>query len=491
MWKGEATQPSALQRERCLADLRYRSLRSVVEPLGVGGQGRQVGEEAVAQFERQLANRQIRIDNPSPVRGPRMAKRPASWWELHTTFGPTPWTLLAGIDPIWSKLAVGLGLWLVWSLCLGSQWAWSQTMKVPQNSSKTTADRNSETPFVDATAGVIRLSPAPPDASSPAAVQAASATLPKRPPGSTFLPLENGLDRLFQGQEPRSVGELMALQKQQSKVAEKIQKVTVNVQQGMAQGSGVLVTADGYVLTAAHVAGKPMRDAWVTLSDGKRLRARTLGMNRHMDAGLVKIVDSAGLPHASLGSSTDLHEGQWCIAAGHPGGWQSNRPPVIRVGRLLENLSTTLITDCPLIGGDSGGPLFDLEGKLIGIHSRIGSDIQDNMHVPIDVYRDHWDRMADGDAWGTLPGYKPVIGVLGKKDDPAPIIETVVEGSPAEKAGVQVGDRIRKFQGAAIETFQDLILAVEGTMPGDRVRVELLRGDRVMEVTIVVGVHHP
>jgi S1-C subfamily serine protease len=457
----------------------------------LAGLDRQVGEEAVAHLKRQLANREIRIDNPSPVRGPRMAKRPASWWELHTTFGPRPWTLLAGIDPIWSKLAVGLGLWLVWSLLLGSQWAWSQTVTVPQSSSKTTADRSSETPFVDATAEVIRLSPASPDVSSPAAVQAASATLPKRPPGSTFLPLENGLDRLFQGQEPRSVGELMALQKQQAKVAEKIQKVTVNVQQGMAQGSGVLVTADGYVLTAAHVAGKPMRDAWVTLSDGKRLRARTLGMNRHMDAGLVKIVDFAGLPHASLGSSTDLREGQWCIAAGHPGGWQSNRPPVIRVGRLLENLSTTLITDCPLIGGDSGGPLFDLEGKLIGIHSRIGSDIQDNMHVPIDIYRDHWDRMADGDAWGTLPGYKPVIGVLGKKDDPAPIIETVVEGSPAEKAGLEAGDRIRKFQGAAIETFQDLILAVEGTMPGDRVRVELLRGDRVMEVTIIVGVHHP
>jgi len=82
----------------------------------------------VAHLERQLVNRKIRVDNPSPVRGPRLAKRPASWWELHLTFGPRPWTVFAGIDPIWTKLAVGLGLWLVWSLCLGSQWVWSQAV---------------------------------------------------------------------------------------------------------------------------------------------------------------------------------------------------------------------------------------------------------------------------------------------------------------------------------------------------------------------------
>ncbi len=197
------------------------------------------------------------------------------------------------------------------------------------------------------------------------------------------------------------------LERQQEKVASEITKVTVNVQQGLAQGSGVIITPDGYVFTAAHVAGKPGKEATITLSDGRKVRARTLGSNRDMDAGLLQIIERTGRPwpHASLGSSADLKPGQWVIASGHPGGWIEDRGAVIRVGRVLQKMNSTLVTDCALIGGDSGGPLFDLNGRLIGIHSRIGTETVDNMHVPIDVYRTHWDRMAASQAWGSLPGF--------------------------------------------------------------------------------------
>ena len=332
--------------------------------------------------------------------------------------------------------------------------------------------------------------------------------------GITEVDLDPLLDRINQAKdprssEPRSLDELRALERQQSKVAEKIQSVTVNVQQGSAQGSGVIITADGYVLTAAHVAGKPDRDAWILMSDGRRLKARTLGMNRYMDAGLLKITEenSAGWDHASLGSSKNLKSGQWCIASGHPGGWVKDRPAVIRVGRILtlvpdrtvasgtvsqalrndEVTLSTIVTDCALIGGDSGGPLFDLSGKLIGIHSRIGTDVSDNMHVPVDVFSRSWDKMVKGEAWGTLPGYKPAIGVVGSSEDPRAVISQLVEDSPAQKAGLKVGDVVRKFDGSEVSSFQELIQAVEATLPGDRVRVEIERNSKIMTLPLVVG----
>jgi serine protease Do len=297
------------------------------------------------------------------------------------------------------------------------------------------------------------------------------------------------------------------LEDQQSKVSQNIIAVTVNVQQGSAQGSGVIITPDGYVLTAAHVAGKPGREATVITSDGRRLRAKTLGTNRTMDAGLLQIIDSpsrgsvitasatsaaATWPHATLGKSEDLRLGQWVIAAGHPGGWIPDRPAVVRAGRLLNIMRSTVVSDCALIGGDSGGPLFDLNGRLIGIHSRIGTETADNMHVPIDVYEDSWDRLAAGQAWGTLPGYKPVIGVVGPErsttlEHPPARIMQVIGGSPAASAGLKEGDIIIRFDDTSVTTFEELQRAVEGVSPGDRVGVEIDRQGQRLRLRMVVG----
>lgn len=315
--------------------------------------------------------------------------------------------------------------------------------------------------------------------------------------GVTYLALARGLKEVFNGREPSTLEELKALELQQSRVAEAIEQVCVNVQQGAAQGSGVIITADGYVLTAAHVAGGKDRDAWVILSDGTRVRARTLGMNRNKDAGLLKIVEerSTPWPYATIGRSRDLKEGQWCVAAGHPGGWKRDRGVVIRVGRILaidkkrgEKGAHTLFTDCALIGGDSGGPLFTLEGKLVGVHSRIGTRIEDNMHVPIDVFAADWDRMVRKEVWGILPGYQPVIGVSGIRADDLPIIESVDPGGPAHQAGIQAGDLILTFDGVEITTFEELRLGVEASMPGDVIVLSLKRGEQILRLPVTVGV---
>jgi S1-C subfamily serine protease len=204
---------------------------------------------------------------------------------------------------------------------------------------------------------------------------------------------------------PENVDDLRALEKQVQAVIAKVQPATVGVMVGFAQGSGVIIK-DGYVLTAGHVSGKPGRPVIIRLPDGRKLKGKTLGRNDGIDSGLMKIEEAGKFPSVEMGKSTALKKGQWVIAIGHPGGFRPNRTPVVRLGRVLSVASTGINTDCALVGGDSGGPLFDLEGKVVGIHSRIGPfNMSQNFHVPMDTYVTTWDRLAKGESWGsTGPG---------------------------------------------------------------------------------------
>jgi serine protease Do len=293
------------------------------------------------------------------------------------------------------------------------------------------------------------------------------------------------------GGVPRSLEQLKQMEQQQQRVASRIGSCTVSVAIGAAQGCGVIVTGSGYILTAAHVGMRPGKTAIIRFTDGRTVAATTMGMNRAVDAGLMKINEGQNggrpWPHATLGRSENLQTGMWCIASGHPGGFEQQRGPVTRVGRILSVRDDSLVTDCALIGGDSGGPLFDLAGKLIAVHSRIGNDVADNLHIPIEHYDKTWTRLVANEAWGFLPGFRPILGVSGSPNSSNARIDVVRSGTPAEQAGLLAGDVVERFGDVTIRDFHSLTVAVNDTMPGERVPCLVRRGNDQIRVIVEIG----
>ena len=295
------------------------------------------------------------------------------------------------------------------------------------------------------------------------------------------------LDRLLAGATPTGVADLRAMQDHVRKLTNQLMKCTVGVQVGQAQGSGVVISKDGFVLTAAHVAGQPNRNVTFLMSDGRVLRGKTLGLNRTVDSGLMKIDGVRDLPFVEMGASDRVNEGQWCLATGHPGGYQSDRTPVLRLGRVLLTENTTITTDCTLVGGDSGGPLFDMEGRVIGINSRIAGPLQANMHVPVNSFRETWDRLSTGEAWGHFPGQDPYIGIKGDAASKEAKIAEIVPDSPGAKSGLQVGDIVLKIDDQDLPDFASLSAAVRDRQPGDRIKLQVRRGEEMKEIRLKLG----
>ena len=281
---------------------------------------------------------------------------------------------------------------------------------------------------------------------------------------------------------PETVEDLLAIERQVRTVAEKVSPATVGLRVGRAQGSGVIVSKDGYVLTAAHVIGKPDRRVTIVLPDGREVAGKTLGLNHAIDAGLVKITEKGDWPHAEMGEIQTVDAGDWCIATGHPGGYRVGRTPVLRLGRVIMVRGSVVQTDCTLVGGDSGGPLFDMDGKVIGVNSRIGTSTAWNFHVPISAYSDDWDRLVAGEEFGLEDGPVAVLGVSGDDHPDGCKVTEVARGYPAEDVGVRVGDIITRIDGQPIRGFDGLAQRVRQKRPGDDVTLEIVRGGETIRI---------
>jgi serine protease Do len=297
--------------------------------------------------------------------------------------------------------------------------------------------------------------------------------------------------------EPTNIKELKDLQSRVQDVYKKVAPAVVGIQIGGASGSGVIVTEDGLVLTAGHVSGKPDSDCYVIFPDGKRLKAKSLGQDKAIDSGMIKIIEPGSYPYIEMGDSKTLQKGQWVVSLGHPGGFVPGRSPVLRLGRIINNNDSLIQTDCTLVGGDSGGPLFDLDGKVVGIHSRIGQMISFNIHVPVATYRDKWDDLVAGKSMGENRfGPRPNnqaparssfdLGARYELSGGVLKVADVKAGSLAERAGLKPKDLIMKFDGKSVANADEIRDILQKKKSGDEITLEVDRGAERLTLKLTV-----
>ena len=262
-------------------------------------------------------------------------------------------------------------------------------------------------------------------------------------------------------------------------------------------GSGVVVSADGLILTAGHVThGNDTMT--VVFPDGKQAKCKVLGADYTHDVGLAKIIAPGRYPFADLGDSDSLELTTIVIALGHPGGYDVRRTPPARIGRInTKDMGGFLVSDCTLVGGDSGGPLFDLEGKVVGIHSSISESLSFNRHAPVNAAKVSWDKMLEGKSWGKVPGERPdrrgqrgatkaVLGAVFDIPGSAPVLKEVQPKSPLEAAGLRAGDVILRLGGEETATSEAVAAKVGKAKPGDKLELIYRRGTEEKKTEVAV-----
>ncbi len=287
---------------------------------------------------------------------------------------------------------------------------------------------------------------------------------------------------------PESKADLLAIQAKLQAVLAKAKTAVVAVQSGGGAGSGVIVSEDGIVLTAGHVSGRAGRNVTIVLPDGRKVPAVTMGGSEISDSGICKIKEEGDWPFVPMAKKGESKVGDWCFAVGHPGGFMEKRGMVTRIGRVINKGDATLRTDCRLLGGDSGGPLFNLNGEVIGIHSRIAMADDANFHAPIESYLEHWELFLEGKMISRSDLQKGgFLGVGSEETDDGLKILRIVRGSAADDGGIQVGDLVTAIDGEPIDSREELSIVVGSKKPGDEVVVDLLRGEKELTISLELG----
>ncbi len=336
-----------------------------------------------------------------------------------------------------------------------------------------------------------------PEAAAPTPVPPGAVTAPGPIQGPTV-----GLPRGIETEESAII-----------KAVEKVRPAVVNINtRGQVQtvfgvfpqegaGSGVIIRADGLILTNYHVI-QGAQDITVTLVSGKQLPARVVGGDRFADMAVLRVDSDRPLPVVPLGSSSALKVGQLGIAIGNPFGLGSsvtvgvisalNRSIQISPDFVVESL---IQTDAAINPGNSGGALVDSAGRLIGINTAIVQQAQGiGFAIPVDIAVTIMNQLIK-----TGRVVRPALGIiLGGEIDPSiqqayslpvdhgVIVQDVQAGGPAATAGFQPNDIIVAVNGQKISGINDLRRTLFEKQPGDRVQVEVMRGTRRMTFTVVL-----
>ncbi len=298
-------------------------------------------------------------------------------------------------------------------------------------------------------------------------------------------------DVLPQATGRTSLSDLLKVQQSVQTLMPKLRTAVVAIQTHDGTASGVIITEDGLILTAAHVAEKPGREMRVILDDGKVVKATTLGLDKTADAALMQLNDNdVKWPHVRVSRKvTKAQPGVWCIALGHPGGFDKQRGVVLRVGKIVKQTANSLQTDCVLMGGDSGGPLFNLAGEVIGIHSQIWEDRDQNMHVSMAPFFRSWDDLKMSQiirVWSTGSGGYLGVG-LGISDGIEIKIALIKKSSPASQAGMMQDDVILALDGEKMPSVSQFQNAVRARPAGTQILLQLKRGTETLDLKATLG----
>jgi len=275
-------------------------------------------------------------------------------------------------------------------------------------------------------------------------------------------------------------------------VIDRCSPAVVEIQRRGAVFSGVIVSPKGYVLTAGHTV-VPGNRYTVALPDGRRLPGQALGASEQMrgeriDCGLIRIMDSWDLPFVPMGDSSHLVAGQLCLSVSYPGGQRPAGQPLVRLGAVQRppRPGRMLQSSALMEPGDSGGPLIDLSGKVIAIHSRIGMRTEQNYDVPINTFKTYWDALNVVHQFSAADGQiVPKLGFVGQDnpDGNGIAILSVADGSIAQLLGLQPADVLMSIQDQNLSGMRDLhpylLSAIESQ--SEQVALAVRRGQEVKQ----------
>ncbi len=268
-------------------------------------------------------------------------------------------------------------------------------------------------------------------------------------------------------------------------------------------GSGFIISGDGYILTNNHVVDHADK-VTVRLQDRRTLTAKVVGTDPTYDIALLKVDAGGSLPAVSLGDSRSLKPGQWVLAIGSPFGFDYTvtQGIVSAVGRNLgqrdQPYTSFIQTDVPINRGNSGGPLFDLQGRVVGINSQIYSNTGTYsgvaFSIPIDVAMNAVQQIKSKGyvSRGMLgvmvqPVDDDMVKAFGLDNGVGAAVVEVTPDSGAAKAGIQPGDIILAYDGRTLQQASDLPPLVGMTKPGTRVPVEILRNGKRQALRVAIG----
>ncbi len=269
------------------------------------------------------------------------------------------------------------------------------------------------------------------------------------------------------------------------------------------QGSGFIVTEDGYILTNNHIVEKADK-VLVKLKSGKEYTARVIGTDPNTDVAVIKI-DAKNLPHLPLGDSSKLEVGQWVAAIGNPLGLQATLTVGV-VGAIdRNNLGLTQVedfiqTDAAINRGNSGGPLLNMDGEAVGINTAIATHTGGYMGIgfaiPINLAAQVMEQLIQTGSF--TRGYLGVVmqqmdpdlaDAFGLEESKGALISEVAKDSPAEKAGLKRGDIILKFNDRPVDNISVVRNAVAMMKPDDEIHLEVKRGNEILHLKVRVGTH--